>query len=118
MISWVSIIGYVGIALPVDKTWTIHDLRNIINTTDIAAIIYSNFNKELIKQVRKEYKDIYNNANMTDLDKQDKICLTALIYPEDFDLECVDDLYETELEDYEMEFFGVTKDKEIDDLEI
>ena len=36
---------------------------------------------------RKEYKDIYNNANMTDLDKQDKICLTALIYPEDFDLD-------------------------------
>ena len=69
MISWVSIIGYVGIALPVDKTWTIHDLRNIINTTDIAAIIYSNFNKELIKQIRKEYKDIRCINVNTDLEK-------------------------------------------------
>lgn len=39
---------------------------------------------------RKEYKDIYNNVNMSDLDKQDAICKTALIYPEDFDLDDCD----------------------------
>lgn len=36
---------------------------------------------------RKEYKDIYNNVNLSDLDKQDAICSTALIYPKDFDLD-------------------------------
>ena len=58
MVSWVSIIGYVGVALPVDKMWTIHDLRNIINSSDIDAIIYSDFNKDLINKIKKEYKDI------------------------------------------------------------
>ncbi len=36
---------------------------------------------------RKEYKDIYNNTNMSELDKQDAICLTTLIYPKDFDFD-------------------------------
>lgn len=39
---------------------------------------------------RKEYKDIFNNVNMSDLDKQDAICRTALIYPEDFDFDNCD----------------------------
>ena len=39
---------------------------------------------------RKEYKDIYNNVNLSDLDKQDAICKTALVYPEDFDLDDCD----------------------------
>ena len=69
MVSWVSIIGYVGVALPVDKMWTFHDLKNIINSSDIGAIIYSDFNKELIKKIRKEYKNIrYINVS-TDFDK-------------------------------------------------
>ena len=39
---------------------------------------------------RKEYKDIYNNVNLSDLDKQDAICNTVLIYPEEFDFDdCV-----------------------------
>lgn len=36
---------------------------------------------------RKEYKDILSNGNLSDLDKQDAICKTALIYPVDFDLD-------------------------------
>ena len=39
---------------------------------------------------RKEYKDIYNNVNMNDLDKQDSICKTVLIYPKDFDFDNCD----------------------------
>ena len=39
---------------------------------------------------RKEYKDIFNNVNLSDLDKQDAICKTALIYPENFDLDDCD----------------------------
>ncbi len=69
MVSWVSIIGYVGVAVPVDKTWTEFDLSNIINSTEIGAIIYSDFNKDLIKKLKKSYKDIrYINVN-TDFDK-------------------------------------------------
>jgi hypothetical protein len=39
---------------------------------------------------RKEYKDIYNNVNMSDLDKQDTICKTVLIHPVDFDFDDCD----------------------------
>ena len=39
---------------------------------------------------RKEYKDIYNNVNMSELDKQDAICKTVLIYPTDFDFDDCD----------------------------
>lgn len=39
---------------------------------------------------RKEYKDIYNNVNMSDLDKQDAICKTVLVYPKDFDFDDCD----------------------------
>lgn len=36
---------------------------------------------------RKEYKDIIEDVNITDLDKQDKICKTVLFYPPDFDFD-------------------------------
>ena len=39
---------------------------------------------------RKEYKDIYNNINMSDLDKQDAICKTVLVHPVDFDFDNCD----------------------------
>lgn len=39
---------------------------------------------------RKEYKDIYNNINMNDLDKQDAICKTVLVHPVDFDFDDCD----------------------------
>jgi len=58
MISWVSIIGYVGVALPIDKMWTSHDLRNILNNIEVSAIIHSDFNIETIEEVKKEFKDI------------------------------------------------------------
>lgn len=69
LVSWVSIIGYVGIAVPVDKTWTVHDLQNIINDTDISAIIHSNYNLSLITELKEMYKDIkYINVD-TEFDK-------------------------------------------------
>lgn len=36
---------------------------------------------------RSEYKNILGNVNLSDLDKQDAICLTALLYPVDYDLD-------------------------------
>lgn len=39
---------------------------------------------------RKEYKDIYNNVNMSELDKQDAMCRAALIHPVDFDFDDCD----------------------------
>ena len=36
---------------------------------------------------RKEYKNIVNNANASDLEKQDNICKAVLIHPADFDFD-------------------------------
>ena len=58
MVSWISIIGYVGVALPIDKMWTYHDLKNIINNIEVSAIIHSDFNIETIEKVKKEFTEI------------------------------------------------------------
>ena len=57
------------------------------------AVLFSEIEEELFiyrPLGRKEYKDILSNDNLDDYEKQDAICKTVLLYPEDFDFdECV-----------------------------
>ena len=39
---------------------------------------------------RKAYKDIVNNQNISDLDKEDLICEETIIWPEDYDADDYD----------------------------
>ena len=58
MVSWVSIIGYVGVALPLDKMWTYYDLKNILDNIEVSAIIHSDFNRETIDKVKTEFREL------------------------------------------------------------
>ena len=54
------------------------------------AVFFSEIEDELFiyrPLGRKEYKDILQNQNLDDFEKQDAICKTVLIYPEDFDFD-------------------------------
>ena len=54
------------------------------------AVFFSEIEGELFAYRplgRKEYKDIIEDVNLSDLDKQDKICKTVLFYPPDFDFD-------------------------------
>lgn len=70
------------------------------------AVFFSEIEDELFiyrPLGRKEYKDILSNQNLDDYEKQDAMCKTVLIYPNDFDFdECAagipDKLYQDVLE--------------------
>ena len=54
------------------------------------AVFFSEIEGELFAYRplgRKEYKDIIENVNISDLEKQDQICKTALFYPVDYDFD-------------------------------
>ena len=55
-----------------------------------SAVFFSEIDGQLFSYRplgRKEYKDILTNESLNDLDKQDAIVKTALVYPTDFDLD-------------------------------
>lgn len=55
-----------------------------------SAVFFSEIDGQLFSYRplgRKEYKDIATNTNLDEWSKQDAIVMTALIYPENFDLE-------------------------------
>lgn len=70
------------------------------------AVFFSEIEDELFiyrPLGRKEFKDILANQNLDDYEKEDAICKTVLIYPEDFDFDdCLagipDKLYQDVLE--------------------
>ena len=54
------------------------------------AVFFSEIEDELFiyrPLGRKEFKDILSNQNLDDYEKEDTICKTVLIYPEDFDFD-------------------------------
>lgn len=68
------------------------DLDTLIEETfqKYTAVFFSEIEGQLFAYRpigRKEYKDILTNENLDDFDKQDAICKTALVYPENFDLD-------------------------------
>lgn len=58
MVSYMSIIGYVGVVVPVDPMWTEHDITNICETMQISAIIYSSSKTFLMKCMMRKYSGI------------------------------------------------------------
>lgn len=58
MVSDLSIMGFVGTTIAVNKEWGVYDLTNILNTCDATAIIYSNSKKDTIDQIRETHKDL------------------------------------------------------------
>lgn len=57
LISWTAVIGYVGVAIPVDNTWTSSNLKNILNKLDISCILYSS-DYIGISEIKQEYKNV------------------------------------------------------------
>ncbi len=54
------------------------------------AVFFSDIEDELFiyrPLGRKEFKDILSNQNLDDYEKQDAICKTVLLFPEDFDFD-------------------------------
>lgn len=65
-ITYMAIIGYVGVAVLVDKDYTINDYKNIFNTVDdISLVIYTQLKEDVISQV----KNIKNNVQYLCLQK-------------------------------------------------
>lgn len=58
MVLYLSIMGYVGKCVPVDKEWTEFDIRNTLSVLDIDAVFYSQKKKECIKKLQKVYPSI------------------------------------------------------------
>jgi len=56
-ISDLAIMGYVGVSVVVNKEWKIHDLSNITNFIDIAAIIYSNSKKDVVNELKEKHPE-------------------------------------------------------------
>lgn len=73
----------------------------------------------IIKPVsRKDYKDIANSEVLSDIDKQDLICKTCILYPPNFDLDsCVAGLPEKLYEEI-MDRSYILKDSMIDLIKI
>lgn len=57
LISWTSIIGYVGVAIPVDDTWTSFNLEQILKKIPVDCILYTGHEKE-IEELKKRYSKI------------------------------------------------------------
>lgn len=58
MISDLAIMSYVGISVGIDKEWQLQDVKNVIELVDADAIIYCGSKKEIIAQIKAEYKDM------------------------------------------------------------
>lgn len=75
-----------------DSNKQVVDLDYLIEETfqKYSAVFFSEIDGQLYSYRplgRKEYKDILTNESLNDLDKQDAIVKTALIYPVDLDLD-------------------------------
>ncbi len=84
-VSWLAIIGYVGVALTIDSTWTSFSLNHIAQKLEIDAIIFDEGNPEIeklkevypkiqyisIKQGIEECKEIGRKENLLKKDRFD-----------------------------------------------
>lgn len=53
MVLYLSILGYAGCCIPVDKEWTDYDMMNVLSVMDIAVIFYSVKKKPYIDKLKK-----------------------------------------------------------------
>ncbi len=58
MIADLSIMGYVGTCVPIDKEWTANDILNTLGVIDISALMYSKAKAGVIDEVRAQHPDI------------------------------------------------------------
>jgi len=59
ILSDLAVMGYVGVAVAVNKEWKEHDLENTINIADVACVIYSNTKQDIIEKIKKKFDIIY-----------------------------------------------------------
>lgn len=58
MVLYLSIMGYVGVCVPVDKEWTSFDIENTLNSIDVSVIFYSCAKSENIEKLKPAYPNI------------------------------------------------------------
>lgn len=55
MVLDLSLMGYVGVCIPIDKEWTSHDIQNVLKSVDISLIMYSKTKTSIIEELKEKY---------------------------------------------------------------
>lgn len=58
IVLYLSITGYVGICVPVDKEWTAYDFAHTLSAIEISAVFYSRSCRERIQSLSLEHPEI------------------------------------------------------------
>lgn len=57
-VLYLSIMGYVGTCIPVDKEWTEYDMSHALSAIDVVVIFYSKAKEERIARLKEVYPDV------------------------------------------------------------
>lgn len=55
---YLGIMGYVGTCVPVDPTWTEHDLEHTLSVIPVSAVFYSHTQRKRMRTMKEKYPDI------------------------------------------------------------
>ncbi|MDR2940798.1 MAG: AMP-binding protein [Clostridiales bacterium] len=58
MVADLAIMGFVGVAVAINKEWGSYDLENTLNYMDISAIIYSGAKTQVINEIRHRHSSL------------------------------------------------------------
>lgn len=58
MVLYLSIMGYVGTCIPVDKEWTEYDMSHALSAIDTAVVFYSKSKQDRIQKLQDVYPEV------------------------------------------------------------
>ena len=59
MVSDLAAMGYVGVSVTLDKSWTFYDVANALKLTEIKCLIYSPSQEAVVKLLKKNFDILY-----------------------------------------------------------
>lgn len=58
MVLYLSVMGYVGQCVPIDKEWTAYDVDNTLSALPVAVLFYSESKWECIEQLQEKHPEV------------------------------------------------------------
>ncbi len=58
MVLYLSIMGYVGVCIPVDKEWTEYDISHALAAINVTVIFYAKAKEERISKLQEKYPEV------------------------------------------------------------
>lgn len=58
MAADLCLMGYTGVSVPIDKEWTVFDIRNCLNSLEVSLFFYSKSKAEVVDSLRHEFPEI------------------------------------------------------------